>query len=107
MPFVHVAIAVEGVGASDKDCLALSLATALLGSWDRTHGGGKIVANRLAAQSHEYGLCHSFEAFNINYRDTGLWGIYFVGEHKIQDVSESVEVFVVTGNKCESVTRNK
>jgi processing peptidase subunit beta len=85
MPFVHVAIAVEGVGASDKDCLALSLATALLGSWDRTHGGGKIVANRLAAQSHEYGLCHSFEAFNINYRDTGLWGIYFVGEHKIQD----------------------
>jgi mitochondrial-processing peptidase subunit beta len=31
-------------------------------------------------------LCHSFQAFNTCYSDTGLWGVYFITDKtKIDD----------------------
>jgi mitochondrial-processing peptidase subunit beta len=31
-------------------------------------------------------LCHSFQAFNTCYSDTGLWGVYFITDkNKIDD----------------------
>ena len=80
MPLAHVALAVEGCGWEDSDNIALMVANTIIGSWDRTHGGGENLAGRLATNSAQGNLCHSFQAFNTCYTDTGLWGIYFVAE---------------------------
>lgn len=37
-------------------------------------------------------LCHSFQSFNTCYKDTGLWGIYFVSDPlKCQDMVATVQ----------------
>ena len=73
MPLAHVAIAVEGAGWANGDNIALMIANTLIGSWDRSHGGGANLASRLAARCAQQNLCHSFQAFNTCYTDTGLW----------------------------------
>ncbi|KFB50759.1 AGAP005558-PA-like protein [Anopheles sinensis] len=77
IPLAHVAVAVEGCGVNDSDALALSVASTLIGTWDRTFGGGVNNASKLAVASAHDKLCHNFQSFNKMYRDTGLWGIYF------------------------------
>jgi processing peptidase subunit beta len=76
MPLAHIAIAVEGCGWTDPDNIALMLANTLIGSWDRSHGGGSNLASRLAANCATGNLCHSFQSFNTSYTDTGLWYFY-------------------------------
>ena len=78
MPLAHVAMAVESCGWASADSIPLMIANTLIGSWDRTHGGGVHLASRLAARAAEGPHCHSFQAFNTFYTDTGLWGTYFV-----------------------------
>jgi len=79
MKYAHVALAVEGCSADSPDRLPLLVAATLLGSWSRSHGGGTNVASHLGRQTADLSSqIHSYEAFNINYRDTGLWGIYWV-----------------------------
>ncbi|XP_026472396.1 mitochondrial-processing peptidase subunit beta isoform X1 [Ctenocephalides felis] len=78
MPLAHVAIAVEGCGWTNQDNIPLMVANTLIGAWDRSQGGGNSNASRLAQASAGGGLCHSFQSFNTCYKDTGLWGIYFV-----------------------------
>ena len=73
MPLAHVAIAVEGAGWSNADNIALMVANTLIGSWDRSHGGGANLASQLAATCAQANLCHSFQSFNTCYTDTGLW----------------------------------
>lgn len=80
MPFAHIAIAVEGCGWSNPDNIPLMVANTIIGSWDRSQGGGANMASNLAHYSAESNLCHSFQSFNTCYKDTGLWGIYFVCE---------------------------
>ncbi|XP_064483483.1 mitochondrial-processing peptidase subunit beta-like [Ornithodoros turicata] len=82
MPQAHVAIAVESCGWADQDNIPLMVANTLIGNWDRSHGGGSNVSSRLAEQlvKDTQGTCHSFQSFNTCYKDTGLWGIYFVSE---------------------------
>lgn len=78
MPLAHVALAVEGAGWIDADNIPLMVANTLMGAWDRSQGGGVNNASHLARASAESGLCHSYQSFNTCYKDTGLWGIYFV-----------------------------
>lgn len=78
LPLAHVAIAVEGCGWTNQDNVPLMVANTLIGAWDRSQGGGVNNASKLARASAESGLCHSFQSFNTCYKDTGLWGIYFV-----------------------------
>ncbi|XP_053691689.1 mitochondrial-processing peptidase subunit beta [Sabethes cyaneus] len=78
LPLAHVAIAVEGCGWTDQDNVPLMVANTLIGAWDRSQGGGANNASRLAVASAEDNLCHNFQSFNTCYKDTGLWGIYFV-----------------------------
>ncbi|XP_050413622.1 mitochondrial-processing peptidase subunit beta [Patella vulgata] len=80
MPFAHVALAVEGAGWSNADNIALMVANTLIGSWDRSFGGGPNLASPLASLCAENNLCHSFQSFNTCYTDTGLWGCYFVSD---------------------------
>ncbi|GAB6028112.1 hypothetical protein CHUAL_002330 [Chamberlinius hualienensis] len=80
MPLAHIAIAVEGCGWDNADNLPLMVANTLIGSWDHSHGGGANVASYLARDAATYNTCHSFQSFNTCYKDTGLWGIYYVCE---------------------------
>nr|KAG5694257.1 hypothetical protein BaRGS_021572 [Batillaria attramentaria] len=92
MPLAHVAIAVEGCGWQDPDNIALMVANTLIGSWDRSYGGGANHASPLAAAAAEAGLCHSFQSFNTCYTDTGLWGLYFVSDKmSIEDMLHNVQ----------------
>jgi len=92
MPLAHVAIAVEGCGWADADNIPLMVANTLIGSWDRAHGGGSNLASKLAANSAQGNLCHSFQSFNTCYTDTGLWGIYFICDKlQIEDMLFNVQ----------------
>jgi len=85
MPLAHVAFAVEGCGWSNPDNIPLMVANTLIGSWDRSMGGGSNSSSPLAAYCHDNGFAHSFQSFNTCYKDTGLWGIYFVSDKLNQD----------------------
>ncbi|XP_014286882.1 mitochondrial-processing peptidase subunit beta [Halyomorpha halys] len=78
MPVAHIAIAVEGCGWESADNIPLMVANTLIGAWDRSHGSGSGNASRLATACSTDNLAHSFQSFNTCYKDTGLWGIYFV-----------------------------
>lgn len=78
LPLAHIAVAVEGCGWTDADNVPLMVANTLLGTWDRSQGGGVNNASNLARKSAESNMCHSFQSFNTCYKDTGLWGIYWV-----------------------------
>ncbi|KAK2186147.1 hypothetical protein NP493_212g03021 [Ridgeia piscesae] len=92
MPLAHVAIAIEGAGWSNPDNIALMVANTLVGSWDRSHGGGANLACKLAQASSIDGLCHSYQSFNTCYTDTGLWGVYFVTDQaNVEDMIWNVQ----------------
>lgn len=59
---------VVGVGWADPDNFPLMVATTLMGSWDRSQGGGVNNATVLARESAEHGFCHSFQSFNTSYK---------------------------------------
>jgi len=80
MPLAHVAFAVQGCGWSNPDNIPLMVANTLLGSWDRAAPGGAQTGLNLARACATGGLAHSFQSFNTCYNDTGLWGMYFVGD---------------------------
>lgn len=86
IPFAHVAFAVEGCGWSDPDNIPLMIASTIVGAWDRTQGIGALNASRIARAGAE-GKALSYQAFNTCYKDTGLWGIYFVSPRETIDVS--------------------
>ena len=50
----------------------------MLGSWDKNGGAGVDAASPLAEMVSGNGLADSFMAFNTNYADTGLFGVYAV-----------------------------
>lgn len=43
LPLAHVAIAVEGASAASPDIIPLMVANSVIGSFDLTYGGGKVV----------------------------------------------------------------
>lgn len=78
MALAHIGIAIEGCGWTNPDNIPLMVASTLVGSWDRSQGGGGNNASLLAATVADQGCAHSFQSFNTCYKDTGLWGIYYV-----------------------------
>jgi hypothetical protein len=70
MPLAHVAIAIEGAGWTNPDNIALMVANTMIGSWDKSMGGGPHNANRIARFGPEEGgpYCTSFQAFNTCYK---------------------------------------
>ncbi|XP_051874410.1 cytochrome b-c1 complex subunit 1, mitochondrial-like [Pristis pectinata] len=107
MPLAHIAIAVEGVGAGNPDVIPLSIGSMLVGSWDRTYGGGANHSSRLAKISVENKLGHSFRSFNTCYSDTGLWGIHLVCDGmNIEDMLHFAQGEWMTGSDT-SVTESE
>ncbi|XP_054276102.1 mitochondrial-processing peptidase subunit beta [Macrosteles quadrilineatus] len=92
IPLAHIAIAVEGAGWESADNIPLMVANTLIGAWDRSQGGGTNNASRLAKAAAEDNLAHSFQSFNTCYKDTGLWGVYFVSERlDIEDMLYNIQ----------------
>ena len=52
----------------------------MLGAWDKHVGAGANMASPLAQRVAINGLCNSYMAFNTNYQDTGLFGVYAVSQ---------------------------
>lgn len=80
LPLAHVAVAVEGPGCVSGDHIALSVASTIMGSWDKTYGGGKNLSIILGSRCAQEEMAKSYQSFNIGYADTGLWGAYFVAD---------------------------
>ena len=64
---------------------SVQVANTLIGNWDRAMGGGANNSSPLAQYCAELGIAHSFQSFNTCYKDTGLWGIYFVTDKLNQE----------------------
>ena len=74
----------QGFGELDPTSI-VQVANTLIGNWDRAMGGGANNSNPLAQYCAELGIAHSFQSFNTCYKDTGLWGIYFVTDKLNQE----------------------
>jgi len=72
LPYAYLALAVEGPGWNSADRIPLLVATSALGSYDRALGK--------VGHDSAYEICHNYQAFNITYSDTGLFGVYAVCE---------------------------
>ncbi|GIX85178.1 mitochondrial-processing peptidase subunit beta [Caerostris extrusa] len=85
LPFAHVAVAVDTCGHDSPDIYALMLAKTIVGNWDKTFQNGAHTVNKLIHNIYKEKRCHSFESFHTLYRDTGLWGCYFVMDGMVLD----------------------
>jgi processing peptidase subunit beta len=86
MKQAHVAFAFQGCSSSSEDYFPLMMVQTILGSWDVSSGAGRSLASRLAQDAAGNNLCHTYKAFNICYKDTGLFGISLVApDNKLDD----------------------
>lgn len=76
----HVAMSFETGGWTHPNAFPLMIMQTLLGNWDRTMGAGPNMASPLCRKVGEGQLAHSLSTFNTTYKDTGLFGVYAVGE---------------------------
>jgi len=90
LPFCYIAAGVRTCGWAEPEVVPLMLATELIGEWDKGTGSVGVTGNSLAMKAVQYDCFEAFKAFNIHYRDTGLFGVYFVGEATILDTSMSI-----------------
>jgi len=99
---VHTAVAVESVGWSSPDYIVFMLLQTLVGSWDRSLGGGKNLTSRVCEIYATEGLAHSLMSFNTCYRNTGLFGAYIVGEKEKTEnaLHEVIAEWVRLANKA-------
>lgn len=76
----------------------------MLGNWDLTRGGN--VSSNIGAICARDHLAQSFQSFNLAYKDTALWGAYFVGERmKQEDLLE--QLLYQWKRLCTEVTNNE
>lgn len=78
MKKAYVGLALEGCSATSPDLIPLQVAATMLGSWGRHSTGGRSTSNPIGQLCSVDGLADSYQSFNINYRDTGLFGVSFV-----------------------------
>ncbi|KAK8481682.1 hypothetical protein V6N11_043567 [Hibiscus sabdariffa] len=80
VPLAQFAVAFEGASWTDPDSIALMVMQAMLGSWNKNVGGGKHLGSDLAQKVAINEIAESMMAFNTNYKDTGLFGVYAVAK---------------------------
>lgn len=103
MPYAHIALAVKGCGYNDPDYLVLQLAATLLGSWKNTQGGALNSSFKLARACTIGNLAESYDAFNLTYKDTGLFGVNLVS-HQLTIEDLMYNVYQELMRFCETVT---
>ncbi|KHG03166.1 hypothetical protein F383_27059 [Gossypium arboreum] len=86
IPLAQFAVAFEGASWTDPDSIALMVMQAMLGSWSKNAGGGKHMGSELAQRVGINEIAESMMAFNTNYKDTGLFGVYAVAKVRLLPV---------------------
>lgn len=74
------AVAFNGASYTDPDSIALMVMQSMLGSWNKNSGGGKHMGSELVQRVAANELAESMMAFNTNYKDTGLFGVYAIAK---------------------------
>ncbi|GAA0168745.1 metalloprotease [Lithospermum erythrorhizon] len=85
IPLAQFAIAFEGASWTDPDSIALMVMQSMLGSWNKSASGGKHMGSELAQRVSINELAESMMAFNTNYKDTGLFGVYAIAPPEYLD----------------------
>ncbi|KAJ4707343.1 Mitochondrial processing peptidase beta subunit [Melia azedarach] len=80
IPLAQFAVAFAGASWTDPDSIALMVMQAMLGSWNKSAVGGKHMGSELAQRVGINEIAESMMAFNTNYKDTGLFGVYAVAK---------------------------
>jgi processing peptidase subunit beta len=80
MPLAQFAVAFNGASWVDPDSVALMVMQSMLGSWNKNAGGGKHMGSELVQRAAINDIAESVMAFNTNYKDTGLFGVYAVAK---------------------------
>ncbi|XP_071913176.1 probable mitochondrial-processing peptidase subunit beta, mitochondrial [Coffea arabica] len=80
IPLAQFAVAFEGASWTDPDSIALMVMQSMLGSWSKSAGGGKHMGSDLAQRVGINEIAESLMAFNSNYKDSGLFGVYAVAK---------------------------
>uniref|UniRef100_A0A2A4K0W0 Peptidase M16 N-terminal domain-containing protein n=1 Tax=Heliothis virescens TaxID=7102 RepID=A0A2A4K0W0_HELVI len=89
MPFCHVALGFEAPGFRSPQYYHMLLMKYIIGSWDRSQGGGVNNAPMVARACALHQVCERYQTFYIAYRDVGLFGVYFVGDKWLLDEAVS------------------
>ncbi|EOA20383.1 hypothetical protein CARUB_v10000696mg [Capsella rubella] len=96
LPLAQFAIAFEGASWTDPDSVALMVMQTMLGSWNKSIGGGKHMGSELAQKVAINEIAESIMTFNSNYKDTGLFGIYAVAKPDCLDDLAHAIMYAVT-----------
>ncbi|KAI3968975.1 hypothetical protein MKX01_001452 [Papaver californicum] len=76
VPLAQFAVAFSGASWTDPDSVALMVMQSMLGSWNKSAGGGKHMGSELAQRVGINDIAENMMAFNTNYKDIGLFGVY-------------------------------
>jgi processing peptidase subunit beta len=85
VPLAHFAVAVKGAAWTDPDSIALMVMQTMLGAWNKSAGAGKHMGSEMAQKIGANELAESVMAFNTNYSDAGLFGVYAVAKPECLD----------------------
>jgi len=101
LPVVHLAVGVEGISIVDPDIFVAMLVQTIVGTWDRSYGGGSNLSSRLCEAVAHGQYAHHFQTFNTAYEQTGLFGIQaVVPEDKLQPFLElAMDEYVRIGQR--------
>ncbi|CAL5362386.1 unnamed protein product [Camellia sinensis] len=81
IPLAQFAVAFNGASWTDPDSIALMVMQSMLGSWNKNAGGGKHMgSSELAQRVGINEIAENMMAFNTNYKDTGLFGVYAIAK---------------------------
>ncbi|WJZ80119.1 hypothetical protein VitviT2T_000059 [Vitis vinifera] len=80
LPLAQFAVAFKGASWTDPDSIALMVIKLMLGSWNKNAGGGKHMGSQLVQRVAINEIAECMMAFNTNYKDTGLFGVYAVAK---------------------------
>ncbi|XP_022740308.1 probable mitochondrial-processing peptidase subunit beta, mitochondrial isoform X1 [Durio zibethinus] len=100
IPLAQFAVAFEGASWTDPDSTALMVMQAMLGSWSKNAGGGKHMGSELAQRVSINEIAESMMAFNTNYKDTGLFGVYAVAKPDCLDDLAYAIMYEITKLAC-------
>ena len=115
MPMAHFALAFEGLSWTHPDIFTLMLCQTLLGFLEpRNAYSATMSAAPLSANLAKAGLASTMQPFCTCYKDTGLFGVYFVSDtrdkERAYDLFHHVQeelVAITTGCSDEDVARGK
>jgi len=92
LPTINFAVAFKGAAWSDPDSVPLMVMQQMLGSWNKQSGVADTGSSTLSQICYQNKLCNSYMAFNTNYHDTGLFGVYATADKDapIDDLSWAI-----------------